>query len=53
MENILSGLSVIAVISIVIGVLFGDAASNGFIQFVIGAFEGVINIFTAILSVLL
>lgn len=53
MEDIYKGFAVLSGITIVIGVLFGATAANGFIQFVVGMIDGVVSILTSIVSVLL
>lgn len=53
MEDIYKGLTVLSGITIIIGILFGANAANGFIKFVVGLIDGVATILTSIISVLL
>ena len=53
MDEIYGGLAIISGITIIIGFLFGDAVANGFIQLVVGFFDGIINILSSIINVLL
>ena len=43
MENLYGGLAVFVGITMVISFIFGEVAANGFVEFVIGFFEGIVN----------